>query len=300
MNAQDASDALIARARERQRDPTFVWGIPYGFPGIDRATGGIHPGELGILVGMPGVGKSAITGQIVQNVAGYLQSEGKGRVVKVASLEMSPEAWQHRMICARANVNSERIKTGYANAEQLKRYEQAAREVARLPIEYLPGVENFRELATWIKQGSPAYWVIDHLGLIPVQTSADTTLAAALIKASGWLRVLAKEHVPGLVLSQMNKGFEGRSDKRPTQADVYGGMLVAANAELVMGLYREDLHVRLSDEAKGKPVNAEVLFLKNREGGLATVDFMFAPTLPMWIDKTEALDKLADKLRREA
>jgi replicative DNA helicase len=221
-------------------------------------------------------------------------------VVKVASLEMSPEAWQHRMICARANVNSERIKTGYANADQLKRYEQAANEVARLPIEYLSAASSLNELVKWIKQGEPAYWVIDHLGIIPVQTSADTTLAATLIKASGYLRDLAHNYVPGLVLSQMNKGFEGRADKRPTQADVYGGMLVAANADLIMGLYREDMHVRMPDEAKGKPVNAEVLFLKNREGGQATVDFLFAPTLPMWIDKTEALDKLAAKLRKEA
>ena len=100
-NVEVVSRELIKHARARAADPRSIWGIPWGFSGLDALTGGIHLEEMTVTMARPGVGKTQFMGQIGLNVAEYLLTpEGKrlypDQVVKLVLCEMSARSFQQR------------------------------------------------------------------------------------------------------------------------------------------------------------------------------------------------------------
>lgn len=302
ITADEVGAELLDRARKRMANPGYVWGIPWGFPGLDKLTGGIHRGQLAVAMGRPSVGKTTFAADIVQSVANYILAQRaesrwwERKVVRVVSLEMAPEEWQQMMACARAKLESEKVRTGFISAAEFRRYEAAMTEVRALPIEYMTEASSLQEIIRALKdEGRCVFWVVDHLGIVPgVVMSADRT--GQISQAIEAFRLLAKHHAPGLVLSQMSRACETRQDKRPMMSDLYGSVYIEAAAHVVIGLYRDDLYVKLSDDQRSKPLPAEVSILKNRNGGTGVINFIFAHQLPRWLDTSEALEKLAAKM----
>ena len=132
-------------------DPRAVWGIPWGFPGLDLLTGGIHEGEVTILAARPRVGKTTLMAQIADSICTYLAGEeGQAKypkhVIKLVMCESSAEVFQQRMLCYRARVSIRKVREGHLTADQFDRYKQAAREFCTLPIEYLDDARSLDQI----------------------------------------------------------------------------------------------------------------------------------------------------------
>ena len=300
ITAQSTSEELVERARKRMADPGFVWGIPYGFPGVDRKTGGIHRGQLTVLMARPSVGKSAWAGDVAKSGGKYILREresGKNRkfwsdkVIRIVSQEMTAAEWQQRMICAEAQIPGEAVRTGFLSQVQFDNYQRAAEEVGKLPIEYLDDASSLRQITEFIKQDKrTAFWIADHLDILPGAVAGSQNANSSLSATIEVLRGLARDHAPGLLLTQMSRACEMRADKRPMMSDIYGSGMIEAAAQVIIGLYREDMYEQVPDDQRTQPLPAEVLILKNRNGETGRLHFFFAHSLPKWVDTTTYIE----------
>lgn len=281
--SRDATRSLVEQARQRQKAPTYVWGIPWGFEKLDKLTGGIHKEQMAVLIARPGVGKSAIAGQIALNVAEYFKAQGAGQVVRVVSLEMSADTWFKRMACYRSGVSLWRVDSGYISDEDLEKYALANDAIHELPFEVIDEGVTLDLIIKFIERdGTCGFWILDHIGIIGGGDGGNAW--AALTHTSHEIRKLSKHVAPSLILSQMNRKSEERQDKRPMLSDVSGSDGIGADARIVIGLYREDIYQKLEQEERNEPKPAEVIVLKSNNGSLGTIDFTFIPTRAQWLE----------------
>lgn len=298
VTARDVGVKLYRRMQERVADPRLIWGIPWGFAGLDQMTGGIQREEMSIVMARPGVGKSFFMGQVGLNVARWLLTdEGRKRfpdhVVRLVLCEMSAESFQDRMVCGLAKLQARRVRAGRLNAQQQQQYVDAVSTIAKLPIEYLDAPTGFEATERFITEGSPcAWWGVDYIGIHPSRELDPYRRVTAL--AQGFRR-LAREVAPGLVLSQMSRACEKREDKRPMLSDLReSGALEQEASGVVGGLYREDIYVKVPDEDRLLPRPAELLVLKQRNGPIGTVPLIWVPAMPGWVDEAQLEDDLGE------
>ena len=297
LNAETVSRDLAKRIRERRADPRKVWGIPWGFPGLDDLTGGIHPEEMTVLMARPGVGKTQFMGQVAMNVADYLTTaDGKQRhpkqCVKLVLCEMSAESFQQRLVCQRAGVSMRRVREGRLTDEQLARYDAAAEAVARLPIYYLDEPSSLENTLKFLREDpKPAWFAVDYLGIHPAGPGRGNESQYARVSSlSSGFRDFCKRYAPGLILSQMNRDCEKREDTRPKLSDLRDSGSVEQDAWNVMGLWREDLFLRVADEDRNRPKPASLLVLKQRQGPTGTVELLWTPTKMSFVDITKVVE----------
>ena len=179
LTVKQVSRDLIKTARERAADPRKIWGIPWGFPGLDTLTGGIHQEEMTVMMARPGVGKTQMMGQVGLSVAEWLKTpEGMRRhpnqVVKLVLCEMSAHSFQERIVCYKAGVGSRKMREGMLTKEDLRKFEEAAQDIADLPVEYLDTPTSLEDTLTWLSSGSkPAWWACDYIGIHPLSQRSD-------------------------------------------------------------------------------------------------------------------------------
>lgn len=284
IDARTATQGIITTVEARAKDPRWVWGLSFGpdFVALDRMTHGIQEKKLLVLISRPSGGKSALVSKWARVVAQELRDKKAGGVVRIATFEMSAEAYQMRMCASMANVPLTRIETGYATPEQLGRFKAAAEELAKLPLEYLEQAGSFAQLEQFIRRdGVCRLWILDHIGLVP-GVSTGYNPYQALCQASIRLSALAHAHTTGIVLGHQNrKGTEG-ADKRPTGESVAGSDQITKDADLILGIYREDMWTKLPDEQMNQPKPGELLVIKNRNGHTGTVYTIYDPTRTEW------------------
>jgi len=290
MNSREAADSAIARLQRRRADPTYVWGIPWGFPTLDLKTGGIQHDpvkEMAVLMARPNVGKSALAGKVALNVAMWLRDNEPGKVVRLVLGEMTADAFQQRIAAFRAKVKLKDVRSGYVSDEQYERYVAAQQEIAELPIEYAEGVLNPAQIEAFVKKGGNcAWWMLDHIGQVD---GADNPFnpVAGLSGISTAIQQVCHEHAPGLIIAHQNRESAKAQDKRPTMESVAGADKVLRDADLLMGLYREDLYLKLPEHEINDPKNGELIILKSREGERGTIYMVFDPTRTEWIEDRE-------------
>jgi replicative DNA helicase len=283
VSSRRAAQSLKDTVRARMLDPTYVWGIPWGFPTLDRMTGGIQKEEMCVLIARPGVGKSAFLGQVSLNVARYFKREGIKKCVRIITLEMSAESYQKRIACYLADVSISKVNSGFLLPEEASRFERALDEMSDLDIQYIDQVldpETIRRFISDTRRGECGFWGLDHMQIISNMQTDNTH--SFLTQTAHIIRELSRSVAPSLILSQMNRKAEERQDKRPQLSDIFGSDGIGQDARRVIGLYREDIYAKLTDEERKKPQPAEVIVLKANNGQLGTVDFIFHPTRTEW------------------
>lgn len=243
-----------------------VTGISTGFNYINNATGGLHGGELIIVAGRPGMGKSSFAVNIAENAA-----INENVPVAIFNLEMSKSMIVNRIICSQALVDSQNVRKGDFQPEDWMQICAVIDKLSAAPI-YIDDsssitVSEIRAKCRRLKQTKNlGLVVIDYLQLMQGSRRADNR-QQEISEISRSLKVLAKElDIPVIALSQLSRTSETRSDKRPMLSDLRESGAIEQDADLVMFLYRDDYY---NPDSQEKNI-AEVIIAKQRSGTTGT------------------------------
>ena len=251
----------------------LVTGVPTGFVDLDEMTRGFQPGDLIIVAARPSMGKTSLALNIAQHVA--LQPD---RTVGVFSLEMSKESLFLRLLTSEAQIDSHRLMTGAIGQRDYGRISQALEMLnsMRLHIDDTAGIGvlEMRAKARRLQaEHGLSLLVVDYIQLMTGRGRFENrTLELGAISRS--LKGLAKElNVPLVVLSQLSRAPESRSDHRPQLSDLRESGALEQDADVVILIYREDAYNR--DPNHPDAGTAELILAKQRNGPTGVVRLAF-------------------------
>ncbi|HZG84878.1 replicative DNA helicase [Paenibacillus sp.] len=259
-------------------------GIPSGFPDLDRMTSGFQRSDLIIVAARPSVGKTAFALNVAQNVAVRAKE-----TVAIFSLEMSAAQLVQRIICAEANVDAGRIRTGNLEGDDWEKLTMAIGTLsdAEIYIDDTPAitVADIRAKCRRLKKERGLGMIlIDYLQLIAGRGKAGENRQQEVSEISRTLKQIARElEVPVIALSQLSRGVEQRQDKRPMMSDLRESGSIEQDADIVAFLYRDDYY----DKESEKKNIIEIIIAKQRNGPVGTVELVFLKNF----NKFVSLDK---------
>lgn len=303
----DAMDAIIVRSlpmppsvsigkaarmaldtAEKVRAGQRSVGLPTGIRALDKLVIGLEPGELIILAGRPGMGKTAFLVSLALNFA------QRGDPVLAFSLEMtgaplgqramsalcfdSQSAVEYREIRRATGLSDQNMASLYAAAGRLDGIPFQIEQQGGLSIAQIASRARRWQAKLAQDEKRLGLLAIDHIGLVSpnVRQSNREREVAEISKA---LKTLAKElNVPILALSQLSRQVETRQDKRPQLSDLRESGSIEQDADIVIGLFREAYYLEgrpdLSDQERMRLYETlrqvEAIVLKNRQGGTGT------------------------------
>jgi replicative DNA helicase len=261
---------------------TSLTGTPSGYEDLDAITGGFQKGNLVIIAARPSMGKSALVTNIAENA-----SLKHGAAVGRFSLEMSESELAQRFVASQSSTFGDDLRKGRVKAERWPKILRATNELAQAPL-YIDDSSDIGVLEIRAKSrrlhhqhaGGLGLIIIDYLQLMRADDRIENRVQQ-VGQISRGLKMLARElDVPVIALSQLNRGVEARTDKRPLLSDLRESGSVEQDADLVMFIYRDDYYNREDSE---KPGIAEILISKHRNGGLGIVDLVFQSEYPRFM-----------------
>lgn len=257
----DIYDRLQRISGEEKAD--FV-GIPSGFSALDRIMTGLNKSDLILLAARPAMGKTSFALNIASNVG-----MKTGKKVAVFSLEMSKEQLVERILSGDALVQGNKMRTGELSVEDWVRIATAAQGIAKAPIyiDDTAGITVPEMKARLRRIKDLGLVIIDYLQLMSSNSRSENRVQV-VSEITRSLKVMAKElNLPIIVLSQLSRGPESRTDHRPMLSDLRESGSIEQDADLVLFLYRDAYYNRDSEEQNV----AECIIAKNRHGETGTV-----------------------------
>ena len=304
------TDAILGAERAFRRSG-HVSGLSTGLRDLDKKTGGLHPSDLMILAGRPGMGKSALATKIAFGGARALVREAKAAdpnavpkgSVAIFSLEMSAEQLATRLLAEEARVSGDRIRRGEIGQKDFDRFVQVSREIGGLPlhIDDTPALtlSAMRTRCRRLKRTKGlSLVVVDYLQLMrPSVGTKPESRVLEISQITQGLKAIAKElEVPVLALSQLSRQVESREDKRPQLSDLRESGTIEQDADMVMFIYRDEYYLQqrapkqmaFDSEDKFQSAldkwqrdmelvhnKAEIIIEKQRHGPTGKIDVLF-------------------------
>lgn len=258
------------------KNHSAVTGLSTGFKDLDKATAGLHEGELIILAARPGMGKTAFALNLATNAAMTTD-----KAVAIFNLEMSSEQLVNRMISSVGQIEGDKLKTGMLNENDWKRYTEAMSELADTNI-YIeddasvtaPEIKaKCRRLASSPK--GLGLVVIDYLQLVTTGGRVESR-QVEVSEISRAFKTMAMElKVPVIALAQLSRNAERREFNQPRLADLRESGSIEQDADLVLFLNRQDYFETKSAENKSNIVPVDVIIAKHRRGGTGLFQILF-------------------------
>ncbi len=251
-----------------------ITGVATGYEELDRMTAGFQPSEMIILAARPSMGKTALAMNIVQQAAVF----GNKVTVAVFSLEMSTESLALRMLCSLGRIDSQRIRTGKLHENDWPKLTRATGMLADAPIFIddtagLTALEMRAKARRLKSEHNLGLIVVDYLQLMQGKSNSENR-TQEISEISRSLKAMAKElNVPVLALSQLNRGLENRTDKRPQLADLRESGAIEQDADVIMFIYRDEVYNRAEDNPNRGL--AEIIVAKQRNGPTGMVRMTF-------------------------
>ncbi len=273
------TDAILGAERAFRR-AGHVSGLTTGLRDVDTKLGGLHPSDLTILAGRPGMGKTALATKIAFGAAKALmaeaQEQGPGVQAKahvaIFSLEMSAEQLATRLLSEEALISGDRIRRGDIGQKDFDKFVQVSREIATLPLQIddTPAItmSALRTRCRRLKRTKGlALVVVDYLQLMrPSAGTRPENRVLEISQITQGLKALAKElGIPVVALSQLSRAVESREDKRPQLSDLRESGSIEQDADTVMFVYRDEYYLE-------QRMPKEVAFEGNSEKFHAAMD----------------------------
>ena len=253
---------------------TAVAGIPVNFYDLDAMTQGLQRADLIIVAGRPAMGKTSIVLNMAKNVA-----QLHNLPVCVFSLEMSKEQLTYRLLSMEVGIESGRLRTGRLHQDEWPLLGQGISNLGRLPlfIDDKPNssVLEMRSLCRRLmaEHGRElGLIVIDYLQLM--EGSVSENRVQEISRITRGLKGMARElNVPVIALSQLSRGVEARTNKRPMLSDLRESGSFEQDADIVMMIYRDEYY---NPDTPDRGIT-EVIITKHRNGPVGTVKLLFEP-----------------------
>ena len=251
----------------------LVTGVPTGFVDLDEMTRGLQRGDLVIIAARPSMGKTSLVLNIAQHVA--VQAD---HTVGFFSLEMSKESLFIRLLTSEAQIDSHRLMSGHIADRDYSRISHALEKLSSMRL-FIDDTANIGVLEMRAKsrrlqaEHGLSLIVVDYIQLMNARGRYENrTLELASISRS--LKGLAKElDVPIVVLSQLSRAPESRSDHRPQLSDLRESGALEQDADVVVLIYRDDAYNR--DPNNPDAGTAELIVAKQRNGPTGIVRLAF-------------------------
>ena len=258
------------------KNHSAVTGLSTGFKDLDKATAGLHEGELIILAARPGMGKTAFALNIATNAAMKMDKN-----VAIFNLEMSAEQLVNRMISAVGQIEGEKLKTGMLNDNDWKRYTEAMSELSETNI-YIEDDASVTSSEIKAKcrrlASSPkglGLVVIDYLQLVTTGGRVESR-QVEVSEISRAFKTMAMElKVPVIALAQLSRNAERRESNQPRLADLRESGSIEQDADLVMFLNRQDYFENKTADNKQTIVPVDVIIAKHRRGSTGLFQILF-------------------------
>ncbi|OFQ32484.1 replicative DNA helicase [Rothia sp. HMSC072E10] len=269
------SEALEATMREidaNSNRPDGVYGVPTDFIELDELTGGLHGGQMIVIAARPGGGKSTLALDIARSAAIHHHM-----ATVFFSLEMSRTELAMRILSAEGKISMGRLKKGDLDTEGWTNLAtlQGRIDSAPLFIDDSPNMTlmEIRAKCRRLKQRNDLKLVVlDYLQLMSSGKKVESR-QQEVSEFSRSLKLLAKElDVPVIALSQLNRGSEQRTDKRPMVSDLRESGSIEQDADMVILLHREDMYNPDSDRVG----EADMIIAKHRGGPTRTIPLAFS------------------------
>ncbi|MFD8086001.1 replicative DNA helicase [Kitasatospora sp. NPDC059722] len=259
-------------------------GVPTGFADFDQLTNGLHPGQMIVIAARPAMGKSTLALDFARacSIHNKLPSV-------IFSLEMGRNEIAMRLLSAEARVALHHMRSGNMTDDDWTRVARRMPDVSEAPlfIDDSPNLSmmEIRAKCRRLKQRNDIKLiVIDYLQLMQSGGSRRAENRQQEVSdMSRNLKLLAKElEVPVIALSQLNRGPEQRTDKRPMVSDLRESGSIEQDADMVILLHREDAYEKESPRAG----EADLIVAKHRNGPTATITVAFQGHYSRFVDMT--------------
>ena len=274
----------LDRLGELRKNPGHVSGLECGLRDVDSMTTGFHKQDYIILAGRPGAGKTSLAINFSHNIALKV-----GQPVLFFSLEMSKEQIMERLFCSAARTNHHLMRQGMSSKDEWTRLTSKVTELSNLSFLINDSAAitlNFlRSKIRKAKVDYPnlAFVVIDYVQLMSYPDAENREQQVSTI--SRGIKALCKEiDIPILVLSQMNRESEKRSDPTPRLSDLRESGTLEQDADIVLFVWQTGE----IGTGRGKPMPAKIKIAKQRNGPVGTVDALFFGESMRFEDKIDA------------
>ncbi|WP_291579777.1 replicative DNA helicase [Clostridium sp. UBA6640] len=241
-------------------------GVPSGFKDLDEKTAGFQGGDMVLIAARPSMGKTTFALNLAQHAA--LRA---GKSVAIFSLEMGKEQLAYKLLCAEANVDMTKLRTGDLDERDWENIARASGPLAdaKIFIDDTAGV-SIMEMRSKCRRLKMEHGIdmilIDYLQLM--SGSGGESRQQEVSEISRSIKAIAKEmKCPVIALSQLSRAPEQRADHRPMLSDLRESGSIEQDADLVMFLYRDEYY---NKESEDKNV-AECIIAKQRNGPVGTV-----------------------------
>ncbi|WP_258725081.1 replicative DNA helicase [Cellulomonas sp. NS3] len=255
-------------------------GVPTGFADLDRLTNGLHPGQMIVIAARPAIGKSTLGIDIVRSAA-----IKHNQAAVVFSLEMSRNEITMRLLSAEARIHLQKMRTGQMGEDDWQKLAATMGKISEAPlfIDDSPNMSlmEIRAKCRRLKQRHDLKLVvIDYLQLMSSGKRVESR-QQEVSEFSRALKLLAKElEVPVIAISQLNRGPEQRTDKRPAMSDLRESGSIEQDADMVILLHREDAYEKESPRAG----EADLIVAKHRNGPTDTITVAFQGHYSRFVD----------------
>lgn len=253
----------------------LVTGVPTGYTDLDKLTAGFHAGDLVIIAGRPAMGKTTFALNVAQYAS--VDADKKKYPAAIFSLEMPKEQLVERLLCSASRVDLTRLRSGHLQENDWPKLIKGAGLLhnSKIFIDDTPSISvmELRSKARRLKaEHDIGIIVIDYLQLMRGGPNSESR-QQEISEISRSLKGLAKElSIPVIALSQLNRGLEQRTDKRPMMSDLRESGAIEQDADIIMFVYRGEVYDKENEDLKGK---AEIIIGKHRSGPIGTVDLAF-------------------------
>lgn len=246
-------------------------GLSCGYYDLDAMTQGFQRSDLIIVAGRPSMGKTSFVMNIARNIAAFHKLP-----VAIYSLEMSKEQLVQRLLASEVRIESGRLRSGRVSQQEWEPLGHAISSLSQVPIfiDDTPNVSvtEIRSKARRLQAeqgGALGLIVLDYLQLMD---GGSENRVQELSKITRSLKSLARElSVPVIALSQLSRGVESRTNKRPMMSDLRESGAIEQDADLIMMLYRDEYY---NPDTPDRGI-AEVIISKHRNGPTGTVKLLF-------------------------